>query len=384
MSDQQKYLLFVVNVDWFFVSHRFAIAQHAMQQGYRVGIATTITNQYPRLRDAGFDVFPLKMQRSSSGLIAALHLLIQLVSIFRKIRPDIVHLVTIKPVLIGGIAARLSRIPAMLAAISGLGYVFTSRDWIARLTRLPVSLGYRFALNHNNAKIVFQNVDDQELICTLTGLPKRKAVLIRGSGVNLRTFTPSALPKDTPVVMMAARLLADKGVREFVNAANYIKSEHKGPARSARFVLVGDVDPGNAASLTVAEIEAIKASGLVELWGHRTNMHDVLPEASIVVLPSYREGLPKVLLEAAACARPVVTTDVPGCRDAIENEITGYLVQARDAAALGRSIIDMLENANLVSMGRAARALAEKEFDERIVVQRHIELYKSLLGGKHK
>lgn len=353
-----------------------------MQKGYRVGIATTITDQYPRLRDAGFDIFPLKMQRSSSGLIAAVHLLVQLVSIFRKTRPDIVHLVTIKPVLLGGIAARLSGTPAMLAAISGLGYVFTSRDWMARLTRLPVSLGYRLALNHSNAKIVFQNADDRELIGALTGLAKGKAVLIRGSGVNLRTFTPSALPKDTPVVMMAARLLVDKGVREFVDAAKFIKCEHKGPAREARFVLVGDIDPGNAASLTVVEIEAIKASGLVELWGHRANMQDVLPQASIVVLPSYREGLPKVLLEAAACARPVVTTDVPGCRDAIENEITGHLVPARDAAALGGRIIDMLENANLVSMGEAARALAESEFDERIVVERHIELYKSLLDGK--
>lgn len=378
MKNKRLYLLFVVNVDWFFLSHRLAIAQRALEKGYKVGIATTLTDRYAHLVDAGFEVFPLTMQRSGSGIFAAFHLIVQLMVIFRKVRPDIVHLVTIKPVLLGGIAARLSRVPAMVAAISGLGYVFSSRDRMARIIRVPVSLGYRMALNHQNARIIFQNYDDQKLICELTRLPAERTALIKGSGVDLAAFSSTPLPQGRPVVMMASRLLVDKGVREFVEAAKRVKSDHRSVASLARFVLVGDMDAGNAACLKATEVEAIRQAGVVEIWGHREKMQEVLPEATIVVLPSYREGFPKVLIEAAACARPVITTDVPGCRDAIVNGVTGKLVPAHDADSLAECIAKMLETEDLPSMGQAARRLAEESFDERIVVQHHIDIYESL------
>jgi glycosyltransferase involved in cell wall biosynthesis len=379
LPKSQKYLLFVVNVDWFFVSHRISIARRAQQCGYRIGLATTVTDKQVELEAEGIEVFPLKLPRSSASIAAAISLLFQLITIIRKVKPDIVHLVTIKPVLIGGFAARLLRVRAMVAAISGLGYVFVSPKFSAWLIRIPVTIAYRIALAHKKATIIFQNSDDRDVISKLTGLAQQKSVLIRGSGVNLSQFVATPLPQGRPVVMMAARLLIDKGVREFVEAAKVIRNNNTGKAAAARFVLVGDADPGNAASISPAELESIRAEQVVELWGHQQQLENVLPEATLVVLPSYREGLPKVLIEAAACGRAVVTTNVPGCRDAIEVGVTGKLVPHKNAQALAACISQLLNDPDqCAAMGRAGRELAERHFDEKMIVERHIEVYEKL------
>lgn len=383
LPSHEKYILFVVNVDWFFISHRMNIAQSAMLNGYKVGIATTLTDKRSELEAAGIEVFPLQMQRNSAGLKGALDLIRQLISVFRTVEPDIVHLVTIKPILLGGVAGRIARVPAMVAAISGLGYVFVSRDLKAILTRFPVAMGYRFALGHKNATIIFQNPDDQAIISRLTCRARRNSVMIRGSGVDLLRFAELPLPLGRPIVLMAARLLIDKGVREFVEAIRLIRQKGEGRAANARFVIVGDIDPGNDASLTESELDVLKKEQIVEIWGHHSNMENILPQATIVVLPSYREGLPKVLIEAAACGRAIITTNVPGCRDAIEDGKTGMLVPPRNANAIADCIAELLEKQDLcAAMGRAGRELAVKSFDERIVVQRHMEIYNALLDVK--
>lgn len=370
-----KKLMFVVNVDWFFMSHRLPIALEAMSQGYEVHIATGITDQKESMEGFGLIVHPLMIDRSSTNPFGMLRTLFQIVTLFRKVRPDLVHLVTIKPVLLGGIAARLAGISAVVAAISGLGYVFLDRGGISKIRRGIVSVLYSLALGHRNLKVIFQNPDDRDVLLRFTLLRTDQVELIRGSGVDLELIKATPLPDGTPVVMLAARLIADKGVHEFIGAARLLRQT----GSVARFCLVGTIDPSNPSSLTDAELEAYEADGIIERWGHRADMANVLSEAHIVVLPSYREGLPKVLLEAAAAGRAVITTDVPGCRDAIEPSVTGMLVPDHDVESLACTILELLDNPQRsAAMGCSGRALAEREFDIKKVVQKHLQIYYGL------
>lgn len=371
-------LLFVVNVDWFFLSHRLAIAQGAMREGYSVHIATGLTDRQAELERFGLVVHPLALSRRGAGLANAMHTALQLWRLFRSVQPDVVHLVTIKPVLLGGIVARLSGVRGVVAAVSGLGFVFTAQGARALLRRWVVGSLYRLALGARNVKVIFQNPDDLRTLSRVAGLPATKLTMIRGSGVELQRFAATPLPPGIPVVLMASRLLGDKGVREFVLAAELLKRR----GIEARFALVGTIDPANPTSLAQAELDALAAAGLVEQWGHRADMPEALAAASIVVLPSYREGLPKVLLEAAAAGRAVVTTDVPGCRDAIEPSITGLLVPVRNADALADAIAELLaDRARCQRMGDAGRQLAERAFDVKQVVSTHLKIYRELIAN---
>jgi glycosyltransferase involved in cell wall biosynthesis len=235
---------------------------------------------------------------------------------------------------------------------------------------------YRLALGHRNLKVIFQNPDDRAGLSKLAHLPDSKVEMIRGSGVDLTQYGHTPLPLGVPVVLLAARLLADKGVREFVEAARLLKQQ----GVSARFCLVGSVDPANPASLADAELRQWANEGVVELWGQRSDMPEVLRAAHLVVLPSYREGLPKVLLEAAACGRAVVTTDVPGCSDAIDPSVTGVLVPVRNAAALADAMEGLINDPlRCQAMGNAGRELAERAFDVRQVVAAHLRIYQELI-----
>lgn len=370
-------LLFVVNVDWFFLSHRLPIALEALQQGYQVHIATGVTDRLEELQGHGLVVHPLYIDRSSTGFGSAISLCFQLWKLFRSVRPDIVHLVTIKPVLLGGIVTRLSRVPAVVSAISGLGFVFVAQGTKAKIRRLLVGTLYRIALGHRNLAVIFQNPDDRASLERVVNMSDSKVKMIRGSGVDLAQFIHVPLPSGIPVVVLAARLLADKGVRDFVQAARLLKQR----GISVRFCLVGMVDPDNPTSLTDAELAQWVSEGIIEVWGHRSDMPQVLAAAQVVVLPSYYgEGLPKVLIEAAACGRAVVTTDHPGCRDAIEPGVTGLLVPVRDAEALAEAIKGLVEDVERCRrMGLEGRRLAENNFDINRVVAEHLKVYEELI-----
>lgn len=372
-----KCLLFVVNVDWFFLSHRLPIARKAIEDGYSVHIATTLTRPRTEFERHGIVVHPLEINRSSSSPMSALILAFHLLRIYRSLRPDVLHLVTIKPLLIGGVVARLVRIPAVVSAVSGMGYVYVARGPMAALRRWFVDKLYWVALGHPNQRVIFQNDADAEAVKRIARLPVAKSLLIRGSGVDLDRFTASPVPTGMPVVVMAARLLIDKGVNEFYAAASLLKPRFP----TVRFVFVGDLDPGNPASLKRVTLESWVNEGLVEWWGHRSDMPLVLSLASLVVLPSaYGEGVPKVLLEAAACGRAVVTTDIPGCRDAIRPGVTGLIVPARDSEALAHAIASLLlDPARCRAMGAAGRNLAENSFDVQEVVGAHLAIYRDLL-----
>jgi glycosyltransferase involved in cell wall biosynthesis len=374
-------LLFVVNVDWFFLSHRLPIALEALSQGYQVHIATALTDKIKVMQGHGFVVHPLSLDRSRAGLWTACHEAWQIYRLFKQVKPDVVHLVTIKPVLFGGLAARLAGVPAVVAAISGLGLVFVAKGVKATVRRWLVGVLYRLALGHQNLRVIFQNPDDLACLARLANLPEQKVTIIRGSGVDLIKYCAMPFSTGVPVILLAARLLVDKGIREFAQSAQILRQRGLS-AQDVRFVVVGEPDAANPTSLHPDELAKWEEKNLVELWGHRTDMPEVMKVAHVVALPSYYgEGLPKVLIEAAACGRAVVTTDHPGCRDAIEPNKTGLLVPIKNALALADVIEYLIKNADIRErMGASGRALAEKEFAIEKTVADHMEIYRKLLN----
>ena len=371
-----KRILFIVNVDWFFISHRLPIAISAIQEGYEVHILTKVTSQLDVLERSGLIVHNAKLTRRKSGF----NILTELFEIFsniRKIKPDIVHLVTIKPVLLGGLVSRILRVPAVVSAISGLGFVYSSDGLFSMVRRKLISILYYIALSHKNQKVIFQNLYDQNRLVNLNNKLTDKPLLIPGSGVNLTLYSVKDIGIGIPIVIFAGRLLESKGVKEFVRSAELVNKN----ILRARFVLVGDIDPSNPESITKLNLDQWRKDGHIEIWGYRNDMYNVIPLASVVVLPSYYgEGLPKVLIEAAACGRAVITTDHPGCRDAIDPNITGLLVPVKDSQALADSIENLISNPKkCIKMGKAGRKLAEVKFDVEHVIERHMSIYKNLL-----
>ncbi len=369
-------LLFVVNNPAFFMSHRVPVALAAQQAGYEVHVATMDGPAVADIQALGMTHHAIPMTRSGKHPLQELGTLLALIRLFRHLRPQIVHLVTIKPVLYGGIAARLTRVPGMVAAISGLGFVFLSNSLKMKLVRAVVARLYRLALGHPNSRVIFQNASDRDLLKSLGAVRDAQVVMIRGAGVDLNEYRAQPEPPAPPVVVtMVARLLRDKGVQEFVQAARLLRER----GLPITMQLVGGVDAGNPASATQDEVDAWQQEGCVRALGERSDVAALYAASHIAVLPSYREGLPKSLIEAAACARAVVTTDVPGCRDAIEPGETGLLVPVRDVQALADAIARLAEDPALrQSMGAAGRALAEREFNIDRVARIHVEIYDAL------
>lgn len=368
-------LLFVVNNPAFFLSHRLPLALAAQRAGYDVHVATMAGDSVSQIEAHGLTHHVIPMTRSGKQPLQELRTVWALYRLFRRLRPEVVHLVTIKPVLYGGIAARLARVPGMVSAISGLGFVFVAKGAKAAMVRHVVSVLYRLALGHRNSRIVFQNGNDRDVLRALGAVRDGQVVMIRGSGVDLADYVEVAEPPPPVVALMVARLLRDKGVVEFVDAARILRAQ----GANVRMLLAGGIDPGNPASVTQADVNAWQHQGLIEALGERRDVADLYAAAHIAVLPSYREGLPRALIEAAACGRAVITTDVPGCRDAIEPDETGLLVPSHDAQALAAAIQRLAtDHALREQMGRAGRALAEREFDIEDVCRKHLDIYQAV------
>jgi glycosyltransferase involved in cell wall biosynthesis len=328
-----------------------------------------------KLQALGFRWLPVPMRRLSLNPLRELALLFQLWRMMRRERPDVVHGFTIKCAVYGALVGRLVG-AARINAVAGMGYVFISDSAKARLLRPAVRALMRAALGGPRARLILQNSDDVRFFAQAGIVPLQQIRLVPGSGVDCLRFSPpaedrSAEQRPTRVVL-AARLLWDKGLAEFIEAARIIKSE----SRSVCFVLAGAPDPGNPASAPEQTIREWQAEGLVQWLGHVSDMPALLAGADIVVLPSYREGLPKSLIEAAACARPLITTDVPGCRAVVTHGVDGLLVPVRNARALAGAIACLQDNPALARrLGQAARAKALAEFDERIVIARTLAVY---------
>lgn len=373
-------IIYIVNVDWFFISHRLPIALEALKQGHEVYVFAKDTGKMECLKSLGINICPINLERGSVNPFQSLKLLSDLKEKITSIQPDVVHLVTIKPVLIGGLASILAKVPSIVYAISGLGFIFTNTMLKAKILRLGIIPLYRLALSAKNKTVIVQNLDDLRILRQYVAIPEPQTVLIPGSGVNLEQFNVQQLPLKNKIVLMACRLLADKGVYEFHKSVRLLKEKYP----DVRFVLVGGIDPYNPASLTEHELNEWVEKGDLEWWGHQRNMPEVLSQATLVVLPSYREGMPKVLLEAQALGRPIVTTDVPGCREAIENGKTGFLAKVKDEHSLANAIEKLITNDELcLEFSRNARALAEQKFDIEQVVKTHMNIYENLMQSHH-
>ena len=279
--------------------------------------------------------------------------------------------------LYGGIAAQLAGVKSVVAAISGMGTVFIADTLKAKLRRTFILYLYKVALNHKHLKVIIQNHTDKDILLKNQITTKKHIIIIRGSGVNLADYPATPEPKTPPVVVMASRLLKDKGVFEFAEAAKLLKSWHL----DVEMRLIGDIDQGNQTSLSQAELDRLATEKNIKIMGYRDDIAQQYAQAHIICLPSYREGLPKSLIEAAACGRAVVTTDTPGCRDAIIPDSTGLLVPIKEAKPLAEALQKLIENDGLrTSMGTAGRILAEKEFTIDKIIKQHLDIYKEMLG----
>jgi len=375
---QTRRLVIVVNNPAFFLSHRLAVADGARAAGWEVHVATAPepAEAAARIAAAGFTHHAVPITRGHASPVAEFATLRALLALFHRVRPTLVHLVTIKPVLYGSLAARAAKVPGLVVAISGLGHALTGEGRAAALLKSAIRRLYRHGVGHRNKCVIFQNDRDRAVLESWGVRFDGQAEMIPGSGVRLDAFAPDAVPEAPPLAVMVSRLLRPKGVAEFVAAAEILRAR----GSPALFALVGAPDPGNPETVTQADLAAWEAGGAVALLGHREDVPAILARATLVALPSYYgEGMPKTLLEAAAAARAVVTTDLPGCRDAVRPGESGLLVPPRDPRALADAMGALLADpARAAAMGRAGRAQAEARFSIEEVVARHLAIYDRL------
>ena len=383
MRNERPILLFVVNEPYFFVSHRLPLAVGAMAEGYDVHLAAPDDNVWapeafqtrPFLADRGITYHEISLSPRGMRPSEELATIRSLYALYRSVKPAVVHHVTAKPVLYGGIAARFARVPAVVSAFPGLGLYFAASNPAARLVRLALIRGYRFAAGHSNSWVIVQNRHDAETLRRLGISKPGRTTVTRGSGVSLRDFRPSAWPEGPPLIVLPSRMVREKGVDAFVDAARRLKSS----GIQARFALVGNTHPSDPRAIPEETLRTWQEEGVVEYWGRREDMPEVFAEASVVCLPSYREGMPKALMEAAACGRPVVTYDVPGCRETVVDGSNGILVAERDLGALTESLRRLIGDRALCQrMGEEGRRLAETEFGVDRVVNQTLEIYRAL------
>ena len=375
MNSKSPRLLFFVTEDWYFCSHRLPIAIAAKQAGFDVCVLTREIAHGDVIRSAGLTLFNIDLTRGGSNPFQELAVLARVTCAYRNIKPDIVHHVAMKPVIYGSIAARINKVGGVVNALGGLGYMFSSRDFFAKLLRPIAEFWLRVGLRREGSVTLLQNPDDSALLCA-HGIVRREDVrLIPGSGVDTQQFHPTPPPGGAITIVLAARMLRDKGIVEYVEASRQLG----GNSPQLRFVLVGDPDPSNPASLSAQQLNGWVTEGLIEWWGWRRDIAAVYRAAHIACLPSYREGLPKSLQEAAACGLPIVTTDVPGCREVVRDGENGILVPHRNVDALAKALLRLITDPALrARMGEAGRRIAENEFSVQRVIALTLAAYRTV------
>jgi glycosyltransferase involved in cell wall biosynthesis len=370
-------ILFLITEDRFLWSHRLPIARAALQDGFEVIVATRVLGDAQKIRDEGFRLFPLKFIRASYSPLTEFPAIHQIRRIYLSEKPDIVHHVALKPVLYGSIAALGRKEMRVINALTGLGYLGASSSLKAAFLRPLIWGAFRHFMNLPNQWVLLQNQEDKQLLVARLKVPPEKISIIRGSGVDLKLFHPSPEPGGTPLVLLASRMLSYKGIQEFVDAAKSLRNR----GVTARFVLAGDTDLGSPSGIPRQQLLDWQNSGAVEWLGHHEEMTQIFKLANLVCLPSHGgEGIPKVLIEAAASGRAIVTSDVPGCREIVRQGINGLLVPPRNASALAEAIEKLLKDPAMRSqMAARGREIAVNEFSEETVVRQTLALYRELL-----
>jgi len=360
-----------VNVDWFFLSHRLPLALAALKEGYDVHIAAGDTGRAKEIQSYGLKFHALPLSRSGTSPLAEIGTVWALYKLYKLLKPNVIHQVSMKPVVYGSLITRWFGIPT-INAISGMGYVFTKGriSIVQRLMKAMMKWGWNQPMY-----LIFQNEDDLAE-CKNFGLMNSqiKPVIIKGSGVDLSVFQFSELPNSNPIkIVFPARMLRDKGLSEFIGATRLLMKEWKG---KVLFQLAGMVDKENPTNMQEEELKSCDVPGYLEWLGFVDDMPQLYQNAELVVLPSYREGLPKSLIEAMAIGRPIITTDTVGCREVVEKGRNGLLVPVMNTEALARAIHELLiSRGERERMGAESRKMAESEFSLEEVISKHLELY---------
>ncbi|MBM3554518.1 MAG: glycosyltransferase family 4 protein [Alphaproteobacteria bacterium] len=370
-------LLFLLNDAPFYVSHRLSVGIAAKAAGFDVHVAAPHHDAaVARIRAAGLAFHDIPLRRGATAILGELRLIGAMAALLMRLRPDVLHAVAMKPVCYGGSLARLLGIRASVLAITGLGYLFVTETTAARTMRRIALALYRFALGQRPLRAIFQNPDDLALFRTNDLVDPATVAMIRGCGVDMTRFASTPEPEGEPIVMFPARILGDKGVHEFVAAARMLKEA----GIKARFVMVGRTDPDNPTDVGEAEIRRWIEAGWVEWWGFSEDMPKTLAQSTIICMPSYREGLPRGLIEAAACERAIVATDVPGCREVVRHEENGLLVPVRDGAATAAALRRLIEDVGLRRrLAARGRAIAVAEFSVEDFVTKSLGVYRDVM-----
>ncbi|OSM05308.1 glycosyltransferase family 4 protein [Magnetofaba australis] len=373
-------ILYFVTEDWYFCSHRLPMARAARDAGFEVLVLTRVKDHAAQIEAEGFRLIPIAIERGEVSLAGEWRLLRAVMAVYRRERPDIVHHVAMKPVAYGTTAALLTGVGAVVNALAGLGYLFTSRHLKARVLKQVVRLAFKLLLNRKRVRTIMQNRDDRAALCQAAGVDESQTVIIAGSGVDIARLHPTPEPPSPPIrALTLSRVLWDKGIGELAEAGRILKER----GESIELMLAGGRDPLNPACIDEAQVRQWHEAGWINWLGPRSDVAELLAQCHMAILPSHREGLPKALLEAAAAGLPMVANDVPGCREVTVHEQTGLLVPKGDARALADAIARLAHDPSLrAQYGAAARARAETQFAETVVTEQVLALYVDMLGGR--
>lgn len=373
----QKHILIVVAEDWSFLSHRVPLARQLKEDGHRVSVACRVNKDADKITQEGFNLIPLKLARESISPATAVNTVKQLVTLYRQEKPDVIVHSSLFLSFLGSIAGILSGYRKHVNLITGLGFVFISDSTKAKIIRSAVKLAFRFFARCKSIAVVVQNKDDQDVFEQLSFKQGKNLHVVVGSGVDDQHFHPADLPSTNNQVTFVGRLLWAKGIQEIIDAARILKNLDKLP----KIVLVGEPDIGNPQSASPQDMERWEKEGLVEFWGRRSDISAIYQQSTVAILPSWREGLPKSLLEAAACGLPLIATDVPGCRELVQNGHNGILVPLKDPEALAMAIASLCNTPDEAQrLGTNARRDVETKLNTRIISQQTAKLvYKT--GG---
>ncbi len=380
---ETRSILFLVTEDWYFCLHRLPIARAARDAGFRVLVATQVHEHREAIEQEGFKLIPMRWTRQSLNPLHALSEVRQISAIYRQFQPDLVHHVALKPSLYGTVAGGITGISPIVNNLAGLGQAFSSKGVLAGIIRAGLVGAFKVLFRRPGVCTIVENSDDQHFLATTVGIGSQAVALVRGIGVDVSSFKPvPETLKSVPTVTMVSRMLWPKGVAELVEAARILQQR----GRPVRVQLVGVPDPSSRVSIPERQLLEWQAEGTIEWLGYREDVADIWEHSNIAILPSYyREGIPRSLLEAAACGRAIVTTDAPGCREIVRHGRNGLLIKPRSPAAIADAIDQLAGDPDLRQrMGQAGREMVERDFAEELVVAQTLDVYWSLLGKDEK
>lgn len=372
-------IAFVVNVDWFFVSHRMALAKSCLNKFDTVYVITRDTGQKKTIENCGFKFIDLPINRKGINPLIEIFTIIRLFNIYRKIRPNIVHQLTIKPMVYGTLASLIFSNIMVLNAVTGIGYVAQDSKRANIINNAVKTIMY--ILNRKKKPYyIFQNDYDKRTYLKMKMASSERSFVIRGSGVNINEFKPTKTKNTNHTILLASRMLWDKGIKEFVKSSQIVKSVYG----NSKFILAGKIDYENPNYVSIEYLKNLNKENNVRWIGYQSDMVNLVSKASIVVLPtSYGEGVPRVLIEAASMEKPIITTNTSGCKDIVKDGYNGIIIPTASSDRLADAIIFLLNNPNIMKeYGKNGRKLVIKEFSEKIVIRDTIKVYQKILNKK--